>query len=168
MRHFEHRDQIAADLFIGFDHLLHATSAAALGRDHQLVGQEDGEGIVADDRARAPDRMAQPQRHLLAHGDDIARRGAGGFEHREVLAALRHGGFEFEGDVEMLDDRSLAAAGDEDDLLDPRLARLVHRVLDQGTVDDRQQLLGDRLGRGKKPGSETGDGKHRLLDRFTG
>ncbi len=68
----------------------------------------------------------------------------------------------------MLDDRGLAAAGDEDDLLDPRLARLVHRILDQRTVDDGQQFLGDRLGRGEKAGTETGDGKHRLLDRFTG
>ena len=68
----------------------------------------------------------------------------------------------------MLDDRGLAAAGDEDHLLDPRLARLVDRVLDQRPVDDRQHFLGDRLGRGKETGAETGDGKHGFADRFAG
>ena len=58
----------------------------------------------------------------------------------------------------------LAATGDEDHLLDPRLARFVHRILDQRTIDDRQQLLGDCLGRGQEAGAEPRDGKHGLAD----
>ena len=66
----------------------------------------------------------------------------------------------------MFDDRGLAAAGDEDDLLDSRLARFVHRILDQRAVDDGQQFLGNGLGRGKETGTQSGDGKHGFLDRF--
>jgi hypothetical protein len=111
--------------------------------------------------------MAQAQRHLLAHGDEVARLDARGLEHVERLAALGHGRLELEGVVEVLDDRGLAAAGHEDHLLDPRLARLVDRILDQRPVDDRQHLLGDRLGRGKKTRAETGNRKHRLADGTT-
>ena len=66
----------------------------------------------------------------------------------------------------MLDDRGLAAAGDEDDLFDPRLARFVHRILDQRAVDDGQQFLGDRLGRGEETRAQPGDGKDGFLDRL--
>ncbi len=66
----------------------------------------------------------------------------------------------------MLDNRGLAAAGDEDQLLDPSLARLVDRVLDQRPVDHRQHLLGDRLGCGQEPGAKPGDGEHGLADRL--
>ncbi len=83
-----------------------------------------------------------------------------------VLAAFAHRRLELVGDVEMLDDRGLAAPGDEDHLLDPRLARLVHRILDQRPVDDRQHLLGDRLGRGKEARAEPGDRENGFLDRF--
>ncbi len=147
-RQFKHADQVAADLVIGVDHLFHAAGRA----DHQLVGQQDRERLVADDCARAPDRVAEPERDLLAHGDDVARRARVASSTDMSLAALAHRGFELERDVEVLDDRGLAAAGDEDHLLDPRLARLVDRVLDQRPVDDRQHLLGNRLGRGEEAG----------------
>jgi len=63
----------------------------------------------------------------------------------------------------MLDDRSLAAAGDEHEFFDARLTRFVHRVLDQRAVDDRQQFLGDRLGGGKEPGAQARDREYGLL-----
>lgn len=59
--HFEHRYQIAADLLLGIDHLLHAARRAV----HELVGQDDRNGLVADDSARATDRVSQAQRLLL-------------------------------------------------------------------------------------------------------
>ena len=165
VRHFEHADQIAADLGIGVDHLLHAAAGSVVVADHQLVGQEDGERLLADDRPGAPDRMAQAQRHLLAHGDEVARLKPGRREDFQRLVAVAHGRLELEGDVEMVDDGDLAAPGDEDHLLDPRLARFVDGVLDQRPVDDRQHLLGDRLGRGEEAGAEPGDGEHRFADR---
>ena len=51
----------------------------------------------------------------------------------------------------------LVAAGDEDEMLDAGFARLVDRVLDQRPVDDRQHLLGHRLGGRQEPGAEAGD-----------
>ena len=66
--------------------------------------------------------------------------------------------------IEIIDQRGLAAPGDEDHLLDPRLARLVDRILDQRPVDDRDHLLGDALGGGEQAGAEAGDGEHRLAD----
>ena len=63
------------------------------------------------------------------------------------------------GDVEMILDDRLVAAGDEDEMLDAGLARLVDHMLDHGPVDDRQHLLGDRLGGRQKTRAETGDGK---------
>ncbi len=110
--------------------------------------------------------MAQAKRHLLAHRDDIAGRGAGAIKHRQVLAPLRHGLFEFKGDVEVFDDPGLPATGDEDHLLDPRLARFVHRVLDQWAVYDREQLLGHHLGRGQEAGAKTGNGENGFPDRL--
>src|SRR3546814_526871 len=89
-------------------------------------------------------------------------------EHRQVLAAFGHRLFEFEGDVEMILDRALAAPGDEDHLLDPRFARFVDRILDQRPVDDGKHFLGDRLGRRQEARAEAGDGKDGFADRFHG
>ena len=75
-------------------------------------------------------------------------------EHGQRLAAARHRRLELEGDVEMVLDRVLAAAGDEDHLLDAGLERLLDRILDQRLVDDRQHLLGHRLGGGQEAGAE--------------
>ena len=63
-RHFLCADDVAADAVIGVDHLLEA--AIALRALHELVGQQDGEGFVADDLARDPYGVAQAQRLLLA------------------------------------------------------------------------------------------------------
>jgi hypothetical protein len=48
----------------------------------------------------------------------------------------------------MVVERGLAAAGDEDQLLDPRRQRLLDRILYERPVDDGQHFLGDRLGGG--------------------
>ena len=64
----------------------------------------------------------------------------------------------------MVLERGLAAAGDEDHLLDPGLERLLDRILDERPVDDGQHLLGDRLGRGQEARAEAGDGEDRLSD----
>src|SRR5262249_25958868 len=55
--------------------------------------------------------------------------------------------------VEMVLDDALVAPGDEDEMLDAGLARLVDHVLDQRPVDHRQHLLRHRLGRRQEPGS---------------
>src|SRR3546814_2199113 len=98
----------------------------------------------------------------------VARTHPRRFEDLQVLAAFGHRLFEFEGDVEMILDRALAAPGDEDHLLDPRFARFVDRILDQRPVDDGKHFLGDRLGRRQEARAEAGDGKDGFADRFHG
>src|SRR5690606_10956333 len=161
-RYLEHRDQVAADVLVGLDHLREAARLP----DHQLVGQQDRERFVADDPARAPDRVAEAERNLLAHGDQVAGLEARRLERRHVLAPAAQRVLEFVGDVEILDQRGLAAPGHENHLLDPRLARLVDRVLDQRAVDDRQQLLGNGLGCREEARAEPGYREHGLADRF--
>ena len=67
----------------------------------------------------------------------------------------------------MIFDDGLVAPGDEDEVLDAGLARLVDHVLDQRPVDHGQHLLRHRLGGGKEAGAETGDRKHSLADRLS-
>src|SRR5215813_5635872 len=66
----------------------------------------------------------------------------------------------------MVFDDSLVAAGDEDEVLDAGLARLIDHVLDQRPVDDRQHLLGHRLGGREEAGAETGNRENRFADGF--
>ena len=61
---------------------------------------------------------------------------------------------ELELPVEMVLDDRLVAAGDEDEMLDARLARLIDHVLDQRPIDDRQHLLRHGLGGRQEPGAD--------------
>ena len=109
--------------------------------------------------------MAEAERLLLADGDDLAEPGARRLERVEALALVAHRRFELEGHVEIIDQRGFAAPGDEDHLLDPGLARLVDRILDQRPIDDRQHFLGHGLGRRKQAGAEPGDRETRPCGR---
>src|SRR5690348_6281980 len=113
---------------------------------------------------RAPDRVAEAERLLLADADDLAERRTRGLERVEALAALLHRRFELEADVEIIVEHSLATAGDEDELLDARLARFIHGILDERPVHDRDHLLRDALRGGEQAGAEAGDGEHRLAN----
>ena len=125
-------------------------------------GKQQRERLVADQFARAPDRVAEPERLLLA--GEAGRAGLGQIvaQHIERLLLLpleqRH--FQLELAVEMILDDALVAAGDEDEMLDAGLAGLVDHVLDQRPVDHRQHLLRHGLGGRQEPGAEPGDGKH--------
>ena len=159
-RDFQHGDDIAAYPAVRLDHLRQAIGLA----DHHFVREQDGERLVADDVAGAPDGVAEAERLLLANGDDLAKAGPRRLERREALAGLAHRRFKLEGHIEIIDQGILAATGDEDHLLDPRLARFVDRILDQRPVDDRDQLLGDALGGRQQARAETGDREDRLAD----
>ena len=80
---------------------------------------------------------------------------------KEMLTVL-----DLERAVEIILDRMLAAAGDEDHLLDPRGTRLVDRILDERPVDNRQQFLGYGLGCGQEAGTEAGDWEDRFANAF--
>jgi len=143
---------------------------AAGGVLHQHVGQQQRERLVADDVTRAPHRVAEAERRLLAREAGLA---CGGQVARElfelgVLVALAQRGVELVVQVEVILDHALAAAGDEDEVLDSCFARLVDHVLDQRPVDHRQHLLRHRLGGREEPGAEAGHRENRFADRFHG
>ena len=159
MRHIHHSNHVAG--LVGVDHFLHAA-----GPEDQVVGKENGNRLGTDKMARAPDRMAEPCRLLLADIEDRS----GVVQHvldqvqRLVLALCGKGLLQLEGMVEMVLDGCLVAAGNEDEFLDARFRSLLDRILDQGLVDDRQHFLGHRLCRGEKPRAKTAHRKNGLLD----
>ena len=163
-RHLDHRDEVAAGLAIGLDHLRQARRVA----DHQIVGEQHGERLVANQTTRAPHGMAEAERHLLPGIGDLAGLGQPRLQLFEQvgLAALAQCRFELEGAVEMILDRALRAARDKKELLDARRLGLFDRIMDQRLVDDRQHFLRHRLGRRKKPGAEPGDRENGFADGF--
>ncbi len=112
-------DMVAACVVIGVDHGGKAGLAALFGQ-MQHVWQQQGEGFIADDIAGAPDRMAKPEGFLLAREAGGACCGAFGADHVQYggLATGSQCGFQLEMHVEMVFDRTLAAACDEDEMLD--------------------------------------------------
>ena len=81
---------------------------------------------------------------------------------QRLLVAQRELGLELVGLVEVILDRALVAAGDEDHVGDAGRRRLLDRVLDQRLVDDRQHLLRARLGDRQEAAAEAGDREIRL------
>src|SRR5262249_36698874 len=130
-----------------------------------VVAQEDREGLVADERARAENGVAQAERLALAHVRDRGQLGDGLDLGQLVrLAAIVQEVLELEVRVEVILDRALAATGHDDDLRETRGHRLLDDVLDHRLVDEREHLFRLRLGRGKESGAEPGGRKYRLAD----
>ena len=96
----------------------HLPEAGRIGVDH-VVRQEDGEGLIADKLFGAEHGVAQAERLLLAavtdarHGGDAAR------DRDQILfAAALERGVQLKAVVEVVFHSALAAAGDDDDVLD--------------------------------------------------
>ena len=135
---------------------------------HQHVGKQQRERLAADQLARAPHRVAEAERRLLAGeacGAGLRQIGGEKLQVGELVALLERE-LQLELAVEMVLDHRLVAAGDEDEMLDAGLARLVHHVLDQRPVHHRQHLLGHRLGGGQEAGAEARHRENRFANRF--
>ena len=131
----------------------------------EVVAQEHGERFVAHVFRRAEHGMAEAFRGALP---DRVDRGelvglADEFEPGGVALGLEHF-LELGSPVEVVLDGPLAAAGDQQDVADPGGYRFLHDVLDGRRVDDRQHLLGYRLGGGQEPRSQARGGDDRLPD----
>src|SRR5207253_4777948 len=137
---------------------------------HELVREQQGEWLAADKLARTPDRVTEAERLLLA--GDAGRPGLRQILREQVevgtFLSLPQGHFQLELAVEMVLDHALVAAGDENEMLDAGLARLVDDVLDQRPVDHRQHFLGHGFGGGEEAGAEPGNGKNGFSNRCHG
>ena len=79
-RHFQHGNDVAAQLQIRLVHFLQRR----VGRvPQQFIGQQHGKRLAPHDMAGAPHGMAQPGRFLLAHIDHAARFDLGCLQHGE-------------------------------------------------------------------------------------
>src|SRR5215470_18580560 len=110
--------------------------------------------------------MAKPQRHLLSGVGDLPGLGQPRFELLEcvLLATLPQRGFELERAIEMIIDSALSPARDKEELLYAGRLGLFDRVMNERLVDDRQHLLGHRLGRRQKAGPQPSDGEDGFAD----
>jgi hypothetical protein len=123
------------------------------GLDDQVVAEQDREGLVAHVPLGRRDGVPEAQRVALT---DVVDRGhvrdlSDLLELVELALGLQEV-LELERPVEVVDDRVLAPAGDDDDVGQAGPNGLLDHVLDGRLVQQRQHLLGLRLGRRKEAG----------------
>ena len=131
-----------------------------------LTQFEPGWVGMADQLAGAPHGMAEAERLLLPGIGDLAGAHDRPADHRHFarLAALGENAGKLDRMVEMVLDHMLATAGDENELLNAGLSRLLDGILDDRFVDDREHLFGHRLGRRQDAGAHAGDGQNGFAD----
>src|SRR5262249_47437657 len=108
---------------------------------------------------------AEAERLSLPHISDVQHVGDGA-NLRELLAlaARLEEGLELHCDVEVILDRVLAAAGDDDDVVGAGRDRFLDAVLDDRLVAAVEGLLRLRLGRRKKSRAEARGGEDGFAD----
>src|SRR5262249_55343686 len=118
LRHRRDRDVIAAVQSVGLHHVAQAWSRAEV----EHVGKQQGEWLVADDLARAPNCVAKPVRGLLPRKARLSGTRQVSHQRSELLAlaAFRQRLLQFVLAVKMVFDGRLVAARDKDEMLDAR------------------------------------------------
>ena len=140
--------------------LLHAREHGVAGDEH--VAEQDVERLAGGLLRRAAHGVAEAERLLLVdvahvHGPDaLDLVGVG------VLAARAEQRDQLGVGREVVLDRLLGPAVDDDDLVRCAGEPLLDHVLDGGTVDDEQHLLGLRLRGRKEAGAESRCGDESL------
>ena len=128
-----------------FDHLF---EAGDFGVDN-VVGEQDGEGFVADHFAGHEDGVAEAESFFLADvGDVIMSEMERTILQQVGFAALFEHVFEFVADIEVVFDGLLAAAGDDEDLVAAGGHGFFDPVLDDGLIDQREHFFGLSFGCG--------------------
>ena len=113
--------------------------------------------------ARHRHRVPEPERIALAHVVDVGEVGRElHFLQQVVLAVAFEVVLELEVAVEVVFDRALVAARDDEDVGEAGAHRFFDDVLDRGPVDDRQHLLGRALRGRQEARAEPGGGDHGL------
>ena len=161
------RDDVPAIVAVGLDALSKAAAATRPAPGHH-VRQQNGERLVADDLTCAPYGVTEAERRLLA--GEARRAGRRKIVHQRIIFLALPRFFkcvlEFVGGIEVILDHSLVTTCDEDEMLDSGFPRFIHHVLKDRSVDDRQHLLGDGLGRRQEPGAKARDGQDGLANRL--
>ena len=130
---------------MAFVHVEHRTQQRAVV-DHEVVGQQHGERLVADMMACDRHRVTETEWIALTHVVDVGEiRGELHLLQLVVLSAVLEEVLELEVAVEVILDRALVATRDDQDVGEPGSHGLFHDVLDRGLVDDGQHLLGRAL-----------------------
>ena len=149
-------------------------SAAEL-RGHRVLAHDDvvavqnDKGFILREGARFQNGVAQPLCLFLAQKKDVrqARDGAHVLQHL-FLAGFRKAGLQLGGAVEMVFHDALAAAGDDEDLLDAGGDGLLHDVLDGRLVHNGEHLLGHGLCGGQHAGAQACRGDDGFTDLLHG
>ncbi len=158
-RHLHDGHDRAVGLLVGMDQLADAGPLP----DDDVVGQDHRERLVAHQLLGHQDSVAQAQLFLLAYVGDLGQvRDGSDLAQLVDLAPRLQELLQLEVQIEVILDRPLLAAGDDDDLLDAGLDRLFDSVLDDRLVNEREHLLRLRLGGREEAGPPSRGRKDRL------
>jgi choline dehydrogenase-like flavoprotein len=135
---------------------------AALGADHQIVGQQHGKRLLAHQRLGAQHGVAQTHGPGLAHKGAVHVAGLDGAHQLQqfLLAGRFQLGLQFVGRVEVVFNGALAAARHKNHVADTGGIGFFHRVLDQRLVHHGQHLFRAGLGGGQKACAQSGNGEN--------
>ena len=155
----------AAELLVGADQL---STDRVLAPDH-VVAVDDNKGIIAGEGLGGVHSMAQTQRLLLAHKEDVCHVGnAQTFLQRLFLAGLCQLFFQLGAAVKVILDDALVAAQNDQNVCDAGLDGFLHQILDGGLIHDGEHPLGHGLGGGQHTGAQTGGRDDSLRNFFHG
>ncbi len=112
-------------------------------RVDNFIAQDDREWLIADEMLGAQDGVTQPHGFRLTNVTEVRQiRNVPHLVQDLALAAALEIFFEFQRTIEMIFNRALPAAGDDDNVFDPGRDRFFHDILNQRFVDQRQHLFG--------------------------
>ncbi len=160
-RDFLYRDGTNARRFVHVDELLRGGIFA--GDEH--VAKQHGERLIAHQVARDQHGVTEAERLFLSrvadlhHVRDIA-------DHLGLLflAVLLEEIFEKWRSVEVILDRALAAAGDNDDVLDAGSHAFFSDILNLRLIDNGQHFFGLRFGGRQKTRAQAGGRQNGFAD----
>ena len=132
----------------------------------QIVGQQHGDALAGGKLLAVRHRVAEAagiELVDLVHGGQLGRAAHQG--ERVGVALLLQRVLEFVVGTEVVGDRGLVRADDEQHVGDAVLGRLGDDELQRRSRHDRRELFGDGLGERQEPGAASGGRDECLADR---
>ena len=164
-RHFLHRDHATGARRASKTSAMRLTARDTRVQPEDRIAQRHQERLLAGEVLGAQHGVAQALLHALAGVEEV---GLEGFEieflEQVLLVGLGSACEQLGVVIEMVLDRGLAAAGDEQDLLDSVGDQFFDHVLHDGLARHRQHLLGLRLGGRQQPRAQPRHGDYRAFD----